>query len=458
MKKLCLLMAILLLAVLTIVACTQTETPETPKTTTDATTEAITEADNATQASTQISEEATQAVTSVVTDATTDAPETPTSAPETPTEPVVTEAPTEPVTEAPYDPNAPIYLMDADFIAEKANTPDDPFTAKDIAFAQTTEEDGYQFVRIATCGPDPYIAIIPLGSNMYLTNYLVVSYRNNSLYPGQFYMGSGSGWTGSGDFFKANWKTNNEWDLMIVDLSATGMTSIVEDIFTYTRIDIFDGNVTEDEWIDIEFIAFFETPEQAVAYYEARHGKLENGYNDNSVDTPMPAPPVNDQPNDDKPTQNPDVPSYDSGELLEFDLSKLNGKGYESSNAALGNSHTGPVFNLVDGYIQLGNIDLSQYSKCEIIYSTTNDKDNFDKNGPHIIGLKNEASSYGFDKNYNETGDIAHVEMVFSSGGYSDLRVAEIDLTNVTYNGVVYVTGHNVWIHSIFIVGIKLIP
>ena len=327
----------------------------------------------------------------------------------------------------------------------------------DIAFAATITEDGRTYARIATTGGDPYIALIPLGSDMYLTNYLAISYRNNSLYPGQLYMGSGSGWSGSGDFFKANWTTDNEWDLMIVDLSTTGMTSIVDDIFTYLRLDIFDGKVTEDEWFDLEFVAFFESPEQAVAYYEALHGALTKDYNDNSVDTPMPTPPEDDTP-DNPPTQDPDIPTFEPGALINFDLTWLTGKEFQSTQPALGNSHTGPVFNLVDGYINLGPIDLSYYAKCEITYSTANDKTAFDANGPHVIGLKSEQSSYGFDTAHNYSGDLAHTEMVFSDGGYSDLRVAVVDLTDVTYSGTVYVSGHNAWLHSIFVTGIKLIP
>ena len=454
MKKTILWLTAALLAALCLafVACEDTPAETTPAETTPAT-------DVSTDAPTDVStEEPTVAPTDVPTDAPTDSPtDAPVDQP--------TEEPTEPPTE---DPNAPIYMMDAEYIAQKANKPDDPFTAWHIAFAATVTEDDRTYTRIAACGDDPYIALIPLGSDMYLTDYLVISYRNNSRFPGEFYLGSGGGWTGSGDNFNANWKTDNEWDLMIVDLTTCGVTSIVDNIITYTRIDIFRGETTEDEWFDIEFVAFFETPEQAVAYYEARHGKLTNGYNDNSVVTPLPEIPeeeTNESENPEEgttepeqPKEDPDTPSDEPAVLIDFDLSQLSGNRYESSNAALGNSHTGPVFNIVDGYVYLGNIDLSKYSKCEITYSTTNDKAAFDQNGPHIIGLKSEQSSYGFDTNHNDSGDLAHTEMVFSEIGYSDLRVAVIDLTDVQYNGAVYVSGHNVWLHSIFITGIKLIP
>ena len=296
MKKTILWLTAALLAALCLafVACKDTPAETTPAETTPAT-------DASTDAPTDVS---TEEPTDAPTDSPTDAPvDQPTEEP--------TEEPTEPPTE---DPNAPIYMMDAEYIAQKANKPDDPFTAWHIAFAATVTEDDRTYTRIAACGDDPYIALIPLGSDMYLTDYLVISYRNNSRFPGEFYLGSGGGWTGSGDNFNANWKTDNEWDLMIVDLTTCGVTSIVDNIITYTRIDIFRGETTEDEWFDIEFVAFFETPEQAVAYYEARHGKLTNGYNDNSVVTPLPEIPeeeTNESENPEEGTTEPEQPKED---------------------------------------------------------------------------------------------------------------------------------------------------
>ena len=286
MKKTILWLTAALLAALCLafVACKDTPAETTPAETTPAT-----------DASTDVStEEPTDAPTDSPTDAPVDQP---------------TEEPTEPPTE---DPNAPIYMMDAEYIAQKANKPDDPFTAWHIAFAATVTEDDRTYTRIAACGDDPYIALIPLGSDMYLTDYLVISYRNNSRFPGEFYLGSGGGWTGSGDNFNANWKTDNEWDLMIVDLTTCGVTSIVDNIITYTRIDIFRGETTEDEWFDLEFIAFFESPEQAIAYYEARHGEMTKEPNNNSVETPMPELPEGDNSGNNTPEDETDAPETDA--------------------------------------------------------------------------------------------------------------------------------------------------
>ena len=310
MKKTFLFLAVVLLVAVAVIACTQGST--TPAVTDD--TQATEDAMGAlTEQATSAAEPDTSASTETA-DASTDAGEA-TDAETVASTEAATVKPNQPAeeeTDAPYDPNAPIFIVDAEAIAAKANTPDDPFSANHIAFAATMTEGSHTFARIAACGDDPHIVFIPLQSDMYLTNYLVISYRNNSRFPGEFYMGSGGGWTGIGDNFNANWTTDNEWDLMIVDLSTTGMTSIVDDIITYARIDIFRGESTEDEWFDLEFIAFFESPEQAIAYYEARHGEMTKEPNNNSVETPMPELPEGDNSGNNTPEDETDAPETDA--------------------------------------------------------------------------------------------------------------------------------------------------
>ena len=60
------------------------------------------------------------------------------------------------------------------------------------------------------------------------------------------------------------------------------------------------------------------------------------------------------------------------------------------------------------------------------------------------IGLKSQNTSYGQATDDNFDGDIAHTDMVFSSNGWAGgARDAVVDLTNVDYNGNVWVAVHN---------------
>ena len=119
-----------------------------------------------------------------------------------------------------------------------------------------------------------------------------------------------------------------------------------------------------------------------------------------------------------------------------------------------------PLFNLgYTNYIAIGEMDLSKYSKVEITYSFDGSDvtaGRFEAASSHAIGLKSEASSYGQVTDDNFNGDIAHTDMVFE-GGWTNFRVAEIDLSEITYNGAVYVTMHNPEGTTIAISGIKFI-
>ncbi len=70
-------------------------------------------------------------------------------------------------------------------------------------------------------------------------------------------------------------------------------------------------------------------------------------------------------------------------------------------------------------------------------------KANYEKASSLAIGLKSTASSYGQDADDNFDGDIAHTNMEFGAGWAAGQRAAVVDLSNVDYSGVVYVTVHN---------------
>ena len=67
-------------------------------------------------------------------------------------------------------------------------------------------------------------------------------------------------------------------------------------------------------------------------------------------------------------------------------------------------------------------------------------------------------SSYGQGTTDDFSGDIAHADMVFSNVGYfAGARDAVVDLSDVTYNGNVWVALHNPANTMIVITGIEFI-
>jgi hypothetical protein len=116
-----------------------------------------------------------------------------------------------------------------------------------------------------------------------------------------------------------------------------------------------------------------------------------------------------------------------------------------------------------NNYVVCGELDLSKYSKAEIVYSfdgTVGVTDERLNAAPSkAIGLKSEASAYGWETTEpNFTGDLGHTDMVFSNTGWTDYRTAEIDLTAVDYNGNVWISVYNPLGTEIVIHSLTLIP
>ena len=262
MKKLLIVAALMLALVFTVVACTGEPTTDgttvadttvaenpTEAPTEDATTEAPTEEATTEEATTEeaTTEEATteEATTE---EATTEEPTT---------EEVTTEEPT-------TDPADPLLLLEPEDLKELSGM--GAPNVNQVAGCEVMTEGKKTFVRLtAAAGGDPYLAFIPLGSDYTLPNYMAISYRTNSAVEGQFFMGSGAGWTGAGDSFMVTW-TEGDWSFVVVDLSQTGVTSITDGKLTYARMDFFAGNTGEGEYFDVQYIGFFNTAEYADEY------------------------------------------------------------------------------------------------------------------------------------------------------------------------------------------------
>ena len=121
-------------------------------------------------------------------------------------------------------------------------------------------------------------------------------------------------------------------------------------------------------------------------------------------------------------------------------------KAYKPDGAAGGIYQ--PYMYLEIGYTAyLGKVDLSKYSRVEIVYTCDGSeitKDRFEASSSLAIGLKNEDSSYGYDRQDNFSGDLAHTDMVFVDRSWAvGARTATVDLSSVDYNGDTWLTVHN---------------
>ena len=254
MKKLLVIAILMLALVFTVVACTGE--PSTDDTTVADTTETPTEApsEDATTEEATTEEATTEEATTE--EATTEEATTEEPTQEVTTEEVTTEEPT-------VDPADPVLLLDPEALNTLASAAA-PNTNQ-IGTPEVMTEGKKTFLRLTAAGGDPYVAIIPLGSDYTLPQYMAISYRTNSAVEGQFFMGSGQGWTGAGDSFMVTW-TEGDWSFIVVDLTQTGVTSITDGKLTYARMDFFAGDSAEGDYFDVQYVGFFNTAEYAAAY------------------------------------------------------------------------------------------------------------------------------------------------------------------------------------------------
>ena len=344
---------------------------------------------------------------------------------------------------APVDENGPTSIFGAnDLVANN------PTAGYDIEGATVTGN----YVTFDPSGNDPYYNPF---SNVKGARYLVIKYRSANAGDAyiQFYIGStGAGPSNDDSMMKAPGTFDGEWHLMIFDLSEVpGYDGKTVSYFRFDFLEpgyILDENgqpqkgddgrylrnpLPEGATLDVEYVAFFATEEAA--------------YNYEGVEAPETPDDETTAPEDT--TVTPDAPATPV-EDLKVDLSTLSaqvGSGYMADFAAAG--YNQPIFLLGYGqYIDLGKMDLTGYNTVRIQYGCDGGdgtKGNFAAlNGNAPIGLKSTASSYGQAGDYNMDGDIAHGDMVFSSNGWaSGARWVEIDVSDITYNGNVYVTMHN---------------
>ena len=265
MKKLILFTALMLALIMTAAACNNGDVPADPAETTDTAPEVTTE---------QPTEAPTEAPTEEpTTGETTEEPTT-----EETTEEPTTEEPTteEPTTEAPVTPVEPTAFYSAEALA--ALTP---------ANATVELVDGYAHFLTGTADTvtNPSITLTAEGAGY--SDIIVIKYRTNcGTYGSNFW---GTLLLNGTDEFNGNRKdsdnwfyyaTDGSWSILIMDMrknkqGSSGMpdtdvtggaaiTSVVYNFFDYTgndgKLATADGG---EEYIDIEYIAFFNTKTDA---------------------------------------------------------------------------------------------------------------------------------------------------------------------------------------------------
>ena len=278
MKKLLLVALLMLALVITAVACNN-EPADTTGETTATQTPATAEPDDSTAAP----ETPTEAP-----EVPTEAPEVPTEAPDTqapevPTDAPVTQAPvvtTEPETEAPVDPDAPVSLFDHLDVGNVIRP------GKDMQNGSV--EFGDDYVHIIPGGRDPYW--YPFES-VDGARFVAIRYRTADAVGAniQFFIGSsGNGPIDDSSMLQQPLIVDGDWHLAIFDTQSLIDAGIYDGAFvSYFRFDplecgyVLDENGQpfkdeDDRWVkyelpagcslDVSYIGFFNSAEAAVKY------------------------------------------------------------------------------------------------------------------------------------------------------------------------------------------------
>ena len=239
MKKLLVIAILMLALVFTVVACNND--PVTEETTLgDTTVETPTEAPTAEPEDPTEPEETTEEP-----EETTEEPEETTEEPEVTTE----EETTEEVTTA--DPADPVWMMDAEALAAMANTA-----------TSTVEKTEDGFASFTAVGADPWFLLT--GNIGEMPKYMAIRYRTNTDKNGEFFISNGANPEG-GKSFVFSYTADSEWNLLIFDLSVVA-PYMTEATVGHIRYDFFVDIPAEGTFLEVEYIAFFNTAEYATAY------------------------------------------------------------------------------------------------------------------------------------------------------------------------------------------------
>ena len=171
----------------------------------------------------------------------------------------------------PVDPDAPVLVLTPEFINGQALSTGGQTFTQHIATSEVKTEDEITFVRLTTSDGDPYVALVNIGSMLELPPYMAFSYRTNGSLDAHVFIGSGAGWNGQGDVTSVAWNEDQQWNHTILDLNNAGLTSIQNNLINYCRFDFFTGKGAEGDYMDVEYVAFFNSAEAAEKYYNNLH-------------------------------------------------------------------------------------------------------------------------------------------------------------------------------------------
>ena len=171
----------------------------------------------------------------------------------------------------PVDPDAPVLVLTPEFINGQALSTGGQTITQHIATSEVKTEDEITFVRLTVNGGDPYVALVNIGSMLELPPYMAISYRTNSALDAHVFIGSGGGWNGNGDVTSVAWNEDQQWNHTVLDLNNAGLTSIQNGLINYCRFDFFTDKGAEGDYMDVEYVAFFNSAEAAEKYYNNLH-------------------------------------------------------------------------------------------------------------------------------------------------------------------------------------------
>ena len=389
MKKIFLLLAVLVALTLVFVACTENETPEeTTPTVTEAPTDAETPTEDATEVPTE--DATTEDVTTE--EITTE---------EATTEEITTE---EPTTEAPTEPEAPRY--------DDLTVPQDQWTVSGHC-PEIVGSEGHANSAMVAAGGVASGALLHQGS-IALGEIDLSKYSKAVIYFG----------VDGSDVTLGHHAANAANRIMLVSadmnmaMSPAAETVIASADYTpagwaVTAIEI---DLTGIDYNGPVFVTYDTLPGTFMLFSEVTF-----------IGAEMPAP----------------------AEPYEVDLSTVGATGnypvvdVPVPGSVFGKDH---CFALHYGSIALGEMDLSKYSKVTVTYATPDDatvpgaSDQYNKTGKRVMLLNAPSAAEGtFECLPEESAIVAYNQYEMSPASLT-LTTVEIDLTEVTYNGQLYLT------------------
>ena len=297
------------------------------------------------------------------------------------------------------DPYAPVFFVPA---ADMAPTiPGSPGISDAVMSADNS------YVTITIFDMDPYYQLPMINGKGYVASYVAIKYRTSSpsATSGEVFVGSGAGPCGQGDNIMFDLIPDGRWHVAILDLAQA--PAVVDGVINYLRLD--PTRMGEDNVVDLAYIAAFHSIE-ALEMYDERFDEV---YID-SYSVPLSQWTV-------------------SGHCREI----VDANNHANSGmVAAGGVDSGAL--LHQGYIGLGEIDLSQFSKMIVYYGidgseVTQDHYSNSANNRIIVTSADQAMTN------SPTEDIILAANTYTELGWA-VQPLEIDLTGVDYNGPVFVT------------------